>query len=544
MHYKKRKLHKLHSIPIGLCNNINRNKRLYLVSYSIPLSCMVVLFLTGIFAINPSLSLKTSAVTIQDEWVVKDPDEADEEVTESNTQNADVTNTNGNDNDSGIMPFSIGSTTSPVATPSISLGIAFGTGSNGGAVDQIVNTTQGGDTVYRSHNVIVTATSIKDYTLTLSGPTNLTPPSGASDVVGGANGRTGSNLAANTWGYAWGNTTDTDSNMTYNSLSSSGKPLTGESITSDNGLNFTKKLVFAAKFGDVTPGNYTAEVKLSAVATPLVMVTLGTWSNGTSTGIARMQDVDSAFVNNYCKSSSIPVGNTIYLQDDRSYDSTLIDNDDGTSRYLNTYRIVKLRDDNCWMQENLRLKLTKNTTVKGSTSSGGAYSWTVPNQDGATTQASSATTWTSDNSAVMSRMGTTANGNYYTWCAATAGTCSSATSAGAVASASICPKGWKLPTGNTAGDFYTLLNGVGSHAATQSPYYYPYAGYIANNGSYSDVGSRGGYWSSTAYSGAFVYYLNFYSGGFYPGTGSGAHYIGFSVRCVTGCSSSWCEEDL
>ncbi len=204
---------------------------------------------------------------------------------------------------------------------------------------------------------------------------------------------------------------------------------------------------------------------------------------------------------------------------------TLTDSRDG--KY---YIIIKqTKDKNCWMQQNLQLNLTSGTAIEGSKADGTAYSWTPT----ATTQAySTSGTWTSDSSAVMSRAGSGTNGNYYTWCAATAGTCTSATSNGAVASASICPKGWKLPTGNTNGELYNLTNGLNKSSITASPYLFPVAGCVAINGSLNNVGFNGRYWSSTAYSSTAAYGLYFDSSLFRPGTRDDGRYFGFSVRCV------------
>ena len=60
----------------------------------------------------------------------------------------------------------------------------------------------------------------------------------------------------------------------------------------------------------------------------------------------------------------------------------------------------------------------------------------------------------------------------------------------------------------------------------------PAAGY-RNYGSLNDVGSLGGYWSSSLYTNGpdYAYYRRFYSG--YMGTGNGYRYNGQSVRPVS-----------
>ncbi len=581
MHQKKRKLHKLHSIPIklrSLCTRARKNiistksprisnKRLYLVSYSIPLSCMVVLLLGGVVAINPSLPLKTNAITIQDEWVVKDNENDNDGASEYNSNptvledasedvntNKDIDNNTADDignPDADIIPFSIASDSDSAPTPSISITVSAGAGGNGGGVDQVVNAFQSGSTVYRSHNVTVQGTMLKDYSLVLTGPTNLTMPSGASSstsTISGAGGKTGSNMTTNTWGYAWGNTTDTDSNMTYNSLSSSGATISNNStnsIGSDKSLNFTKKLVFAAKFGDVTPGNYTANVTLSAVATPAVSMST----------ISNMQDMTAEI----CSGSD--VGQTAILTDSRSgYSSGTITGASGKTHNLNQYEIVKHSDGNCWMQENLRIGggsavvLTPNDTDI-------TISYTLP--------ASSDTSWNSGDEVTgngqirVGKSGMAVSsahpgdgkgwqplyGNYYSWCAATAGTCAGAPNKYDIAKGSICPKNWKIPTGYAGSatevdnQFYGLFgqygNKLGSTSAERlaavrgAPYYFSFAGEV-RRGDFQYPGAMAYYSSSTSADSTGVFHFAIGNGQF--GT-TGEHNWtgradGLSVRCI------------
>ena len=147
-------------------------------------------------------------------------------------------------------------------------------------------------------------------------------------------------------------------------------------------------------------------------------------------------------------------------------------------------------------------------------------------------------------------------GNYYNWYSATAGNGTSSKSSGNVAG-DLCPTGWHLPYGNngtgtgggkTSGGFAyldTLLESPdGSHGtgaiqstsiASQRWRVYPnnfiYSGYYGSSA--YERGSRGGYWSSSAYynNGAYVLYFN--SSNVTPGSGSVYKYYGFSVRCVT-----------
>ncbi len=413
MHYKKRKLHKLHSIPIGLCNKEN-HKRLYLVSYSIPLSCMVVLLLTGIMAINPSLSLKTSAVTIQDEWVVKENNSRSDSSTDVADDTDPVDDSFGGfggdevelsqeDIDAGIAPMSL------IPSPTLAITV-----SNTG---QEINAAQGGNTVYGSYNVGMTGSNVKGYTLSIkANSTNLTMPSGASSstsTISGAGGKTGDSMTANTWGYKLTETSTAESSygtLNYASLPTTFTQIANGTVASPYNLSTNKKLVFAAKFGDnATPGKYTGSITLSLSATPAQTGQL--WSNGTPSYITDMQDISSGF----CKdNSNIPTGTTITLIDKRTNGGSI------------PYKIIKLKDGQCWMQENLKLggSSAMNLTSSDTDLASGTSSWTLP--------ASSDSSWSNSNTLAQIRVGKsgmTVNssypgdgkgwqsnyGNYYSW---------------------------------------------------------------------------------------------------------------------------------
>ncbi len=541
---KKRSIiFELHSIPIkirSLWTNTRKNiisslsprisKRLYLVSYSIPLSCMVVLLLGLGFMINPGLFLvdKSSAVTIRDEWTVKNPDEfASIESAEPDVQNTDVINDNAEgDNDSGIMPMAE-NPDGEDTEPSIALTVTN--------TDQVVQAAQGGSAVYGSYRIGISGVGITEYTLSIKAESvNLIPPSGSSSIISGAGNKTGNNMAAGTWGYALTDTSTATSN--YANLTYKNLPTVDTAILSDKGimewrLGVDKDLIFAAKFGeDVTPGNYSSHITLNVVATP--RVTTAKWSNGVDSLITTMQEVESGFCKN---NSKIGTGNTITLKDNR--DQT-------------PYIVVKL-GDKCWMGQNLALTGPV-TLAPGDTDLPAGTTWDLP---------ASVTSWnTSDNNLAQVRTGSTSlsgwksgYGNYYSWRAATAGTgTTSVTSTDA--SGSICPKGWKLPP-NSGADSYSTLTGTksgwtsttfngnsgvsgyffGSTATNiyKGANFWPAAGYVyLASGALASAGSSGYYWSRTAYSNnSSAYYLYFNSSGVGPASSSYRWY-GLSVRCV------------
>ena len=121
-------------------------------------------------------------------------------------------------------------------------------------------------------------------------------------------------------------------------------------------------------------------------------------------------------------------------------------------------------------------------------------------------------------------------GNLYQWNAATAGTGGTIDNY-AKATDSICPKGWRLPTSRSGGEFDTLVGDLDSTTITQAPYYFNPSGCVIS-GSLRYAGNVGYYWSSTAYSSTSrAYYLAFGSG---PVSPSNLSYrsLGFSVRCL------------
>ena len=149
-------------------------------------------------------------------------------------------------------------------------------------------------------------------------------------------------------------------------------------------------------------------------------------------------------------------------------------------------------------------------------------------------------------------------GYLYNWYAATAGTGTYATSTrGTNVSGSICPTGWRLPSGSsdgstatgngtsyTAADFPVLNASMNAGSlttgSTTSSYYanWQFTGAwsgvfsgLWNNG-FSNQGSNGYYWSSTAGSSAVARNLFFSSSNVIPGNSYYSKYYGRAVRCV------------
>ena len=190
-----------------------------------------------------------------------------------------------------------------------------------------------------------------------------------------------------------------------------------------------------------------------------------------------------------CKESTTPNRTATALDTDGSHAGdpnyvptvTLTDTRDN-----NTYTVSKLADGKCWMTQNLRI-INKTITPSDSDVTN---SYTIP-----VSSISGFSAYDTSNAYVDS------DGGFYTWYTATAGTGTQAMSInGQNTPASICPKGWRLPTGGNRGEFKTLYDNYPSSSVLRSnPVNMTMAGYIAS-GSFGQYGTYSRYWASTAYS--------------------------------------------
>lgn len=223
-------------------------------------------------------------------------------------------------------------------------------------------------------------------------------------------------------------------------------------------------------------------------------------------------------------------GEQYIMQDISSWASSLSSETPVTAcdkRDDNKYTVAKLLDNKIWMTQNLRFAYSAGDTVEISDGAGGTSTW-QPNLGTYTTTG----TWAYSTTTPESYYGgDTTNGAYYNWTAALGiEDSSSYTTDGQVANTSICPKGWKLPqNAEGAGSFYTLYQSYNSSALMQGTPGFVLSGYYY--GSVDDVGSFGGYRSSTVLSSDGAYYLYLDSSDvdpqYYDDRGDG-----LSVRCV------------
>ena len=227
------------------------------------------------------------------------------------------------------------------------------------------------------------------------------------------------------------------------------------------------------------------------------------------------------------------------------------------TRDNNTYTIAKLSDGKCWMTQNLRItretinaKDSSNTTGKiTSADSHVSANYEIPaSTTSAFSNAQSGSYYT--NQQVRASVDND-YGAYYSYNVATVNTVASASSG--PATYDICPKGWRLPTGGSSGEFQALYNKgksgwttnngkngywFGGAANAAGAAFFPAAGYVNTSG-LANTGSYGLYWSSTIGSAASAYILHFHSSGISPADYNG-RYNGFSVRCV---ADSYAEAD-
>ena len=204
-----------------------------------------------------------------------------------------------------------------------------------------------------------------------------------------------------------------------------------------------------------------------------------------------------------------------YRQGDPSYvpTVTLTDTRDG-----NTYTISKLADGRCWMTQNLRIA---DKTIT-SDDSDVEDDYIIP-----ASSLNGFSSYDTSNAYVDNN-----DGGFYSWYAATAGTGTrSLSTRGYNTSASICPKGWRLPTSGSSGEFQTLYNNYNSPSALRSnPVNLTLSGHVS-------IGSRGGqdsnghYWSSTADS-VYATYGLYLSDSYVNPAYTYRKDYGFSVRCI------------
>ncbi len=157
----------------------------------------------------------------------------------------------------------------------------------------------------------------------------------------------------------------------------------------------------------------------------------------------------------------------------------------------NLYVVRKLTDGRCWMVQSLKIANKKLTSNDSDIQPGQTF--TLPKS---TTITSSSFSVRDTNEVYIET-----DKGYYSWYSATAGTgtSSTVTAAGQNAASSICPKGWKLPTGGSSSEIAAIYDAYGWNANALVDENGP--GLKANTGFFSNGNNgqrnKGFYWSST-----------------------------------------------
>ncbi len=209
------------------------------------------------------------------------------------------------------------------------------------------------------------------------------------------------------------------------------------------------------------------------------------------------------------------------------------------ARDNHTYWVQELADGKCWMLTNLAYAgggtNTHNDTKSLTNGTGSSTTYTTPRYY----VVPSTTSFTTEpNNPSTSTNGTGQYGYLYNWCGAMGGqagtaACLSAATPAPNPNVTVCPAGWRLPTGGSGGEFTALNSAVNSGATNtdaglRSNWLAQRGGYWENG--FSGHGDYGFYWSSTQNS-AYAYDMYFDSS-FVGLTTYGDKSASSAVRCV------------
>ena len=315
---------------------------------------------------------------------------------------------------------------------------------------------------------------------------------------------TSNNMQNNTWGYSLNNTD-------FKSIPKKTEQVKLKDLnTYPTPSERTQSIYFGVKADTTLPsGTYENNVIFTAVAHANPPRLRGIFT------ISNMQQMNP----NICKASTTPNKTAAQLDTDGSHHGdpnyvptkTLTDTRDN-----NTYTVSKLADGKCWMTQNLRIAGKTITPADSDVIS----NYTIP-----------ASSINGFNFSDTSNAYVNSDGGFYNWYTATAGTGAQSMSSGNT-SVSICPKGWRLPTGGSSGEFSILHHNHYSSSSVlrSNPVNLTLSGRIHSSsrnyqGSYSD------YWSSTVYSRDKAHSLQLGTSSVNP-TNDDDKSNGFSVRCI------------
>ena len=386
----------------------------------------------------------------------------------------------------------------------------------------------------------------------------------------------------NQWGYYPSKYHSSD-NMSFRPSPNEIGDILDQTIGTDDSGDYT--LTIGARANTDTPiGSYTGTFVITAIANQACNPLATTIGDALC-----MQDISGDNPNADAVINSMVEGRQYILKDNRDWKE---------------YYVAKMEDGRVWMTQNLDLDLeTTPTNVSALTHANTDLGWTTLDTTATWTPSTATVTTAADygtNTSTapasfdygyvyryVSTSGSTTSyttksacetahsdgtcphyhlGNYYNWSAAVASNDTSSLTANyTTAPNSICPAGWRLPTGKTSntstdpgyyGEInYTWVNEglaqtyvTGTGTATynpdnstgwinirNNPMYMVAAGYKNGTSAPTQLGTYGRYWTSTVYSSSVAYAPYFYSSGLYPAyynSSSSPRGRGFSIRCV------------
>lgn len=334
-----------------------------------------------------------------------------------------------------------------------------------------------------SANLTVATSNSTGYSVfmtTADGNTALTNTTNAGAKINSiASDTVGKNMGSNVWGWTFdGSSLDT----TYHPIPANANTAIHKTNTASANEGDSYSLSFGANVDNSLPaGDYNSSILVSVIGNYVPV--------GDATDISQiktMQEMNATVCSNMTSEQQYQ------LEDAR----------DGK-----TYYIARLKDGHCWMTQNLALDLVEgitytpaNTDVK--------QDWTVTSAQATISDFSqNAGSWKSN----AGGTGHESYGNYYTPSTMTAG---GSTSTNGSSPTSICPKGWRAPSGSTSGgsvlDYQALINAYGltndiAIKVQQAPLYFVKAGLVHfsqyTGGKYVLTPSKGvgtdGYYATT-----------------------------------------------
>jgi len=204
------------------------------------------------------------------------------------------------------------------------------------------------------------------------------------------------------------------------------------------------------------------------------------------------------------------------------------------SRDNEPYTIQKLADGNCWFLDNLRLGSTEETIILSSEDTNIESVYILPvsrKTDFGSYTTAQINAESKTKSAFYGVTGEGKIGVYYNYCAATAGTyCYEEGEAAGNATQDLCPKGWRMPTGDNDGEYQTLYGEYGSYADFKNALRSPLSGYYLDS-SHHHQHKYGSFWSNTKAVDDHIYSLDVRQASV-PEDWLSNRNVGISIRCM------------